>query len=126
MDSYTISAEGGGQMNANQHVSADGSIYPTGILAFAATLLILLGLALQAAEIGWIHLWPRNFWLFSVIVPGLWNMLAVQWNAPVWQELLKFWPLALVVTGLAMLLTRQQAYARVESGKARHGGKLDE
>ncbi|HWZ54370.1 MAG TPA: hypothetical protein VNV84_06415 [Candidatus Acidoferrales bacterium] len=113
-------------MNANQHVSADGSIYPTGILAFAATLLILLGLALQAAEIGWIQMWPRNVWLFSVIVPGLWNMLAVQWNAPVWQELLKFWPLALVVTGLAMLLTRQQAYARVESGKARHRGKLDE
>ena len=113
-------------MSANQQASPNGSIYPTGMFLFAATLLILLGLALQAAEIGWTHLWPNNLWLFSVIVPGLWNMLAVQWNAPVWQELLRFWPLALVVTGLAMLVAQKRAYAHERSNVARNGGNHDE
>ena len=39
-------------------------------------------------------------------------MLAVEWNAPVLQELLKFWPLALVATGMAMLLVQIAPYAR--------------
>lgn len=126
MDSNTISADGGERMNANQQVTSSGSIQPSGMFLFAATLLILLGLAFQAAEIGWTHLWPNNLWLFSVIVPGLWNMLAVQWNAPVWQELLRFWPLALVAIGLAMLLAQKQAYARRQSREARNGGNHDE
>jgi hypothetical protein len=126
MNSNTIGAGGIQMANAKQQESYGGSAFSAGMFLFAATFLILLGAAFQAIEMGWGHLWPNNIWLFSVIVPGLWNMLAVQWNAPVWQELLKFWPLALVVTGLAMLLTRQQAYARVESGKARHRGQLDE
>ncbi|MGH9746723.1 MAG: hypothetical protein ACRD59_11515 [Candidatus Acidiferrales bacterium] len=111
--------------NANQRVSSNGAIYPAGIFLFAAGLLILLGLVLQAAQIGWGHLVPNNLWLISVIVPGLWNMLAVQWNAPIWQELLKFWPLALVATGIAMLLVRKRAYARELSEQARKGGNQD-
>ncbi|MGA8142636.1 MAG: hypothetical protein WB987_01975 [Candidatus Acidiferrales bacterium] len=112
--------------NAKQQESTSGSTYPEGMFIFAATLLIFLGLAFQASEAGWVHLWPTNIWLFSVIVPGLWNMLAVQWNAPIWQELLKFWPLALVATGMAMLLIQKRAYARERSGRMHKGGIQDE
>ena len=112
--------------NANQQISSNGATYPAGIVLFSAGLLILLGLAFQAAEIGWGHLIPNNFWLISVIVPGLWNMLAVQWNAPIWQELLKFWPLALVAMGIAMLLMQRRVYAREAFGRGRRGGREDE
>jgi hypothetical protein len=118
---------GGGEMaNANQKISSNDAMYPAGIVLFAAGLLILLGLTFQAAEIGWGHLVPNNFWLISVIVPGLWNMLAVQWNAPVWQELLKFWPMALVATGIAMLLVQRRVHALEAFGRGRKGGREDE
>jgi hypothetical protein len=125
MDGNTIGA-GGAIMNANEQVSANGSIYPRGMFMFGATVLILLGLTFETAEFGWAHLWPKNLWLFSVIVPGIWNMLAVQSNAPIWQELLKFWPLALVATGTAVLLAQKRAYVRERSGKARSGGNHNE
>ncbi len=115
---------------ARQQEPSSGSIHPssyqTGMIMFSATLLILLGIAFQAAEIGWVRLWPNNLWLFSVIVPGLWNMLAVEWNAPIFQELLKFWPLALVATGMAMLLVQMRARMLGGSSGARNGGHHDE
>ncbi len=120
--------------HARQQVSSNGSNdltghrtgYPAGMILFSATLLILLGIAFQAAEIGWVRLWPNNVWLFSVIVPGLWNMLAVEWNAPVFQELLKFWPLALVATGMAMLLVQTRARMTHGSGRMQNGVNHDE
>ena len=89
MDSNTIGAGGIHMANAKQQESYRGSAFSAGMFLLAATFLILLGAAFQAIEMGWGHLWPNNIWLFSVIVPGLWNMLAVQWNAPVWQEVLR-------------------------------------
>jgi hypothetical protein len=130
MDSNTIGAGGGTMAQARQQVSSNGSIYqtvyPTGMILFSATILIVLGIAFQAAEIGWVRLWPNNLWLFSVIVPGLWNMLAVEWNAPIFQELLKFWPLALVATGMAMLLIQTRAHVLHGSGRTQNGGNHDE
>lgn len=112
--------------NAKQQESYGGSAFSGGMFLVAATFLILLGAAIQATEMGWGHLWPNNIWLFSVIVPGLWNMLAVQWNAPGWQEVLRFWPLALVATGVAMVLVQARAIARGRAGNAQHGGNFDE
>jgi hypothetical protein len=126
MDGNTSGAGGIHMANANQRISHSGSTNLAGMYLIAATLLILLGVAFQAAEMGWAHLWPNNIWLFSVIVPGLWNMLAVQWNAPVWHEVLKFWPLALVASGMAMLLVQARAFARRVSNTANVGGNRDE
>jgi hypothetical protein len=121
MDGNTIGAGGIEMVSLNQRISESGAIYPTRMLMFLAALLIVLGLAFEAVEIGWAHLLPHSLWLFSVIVPGLWNMLALQWNDPVWRGLVKIAPLTMVAIGMMILLIQKRAYPR-----ARSGGKLDE
>jgi hypothetical protein len=61
-----------------------------------------------------------------VIVPGLWNMLAVQWNDPVWRDLLKIAPFSLVAIGMMILLVQKRAYAQERSTRAHSGGEQDE
>jgi hypothetical protein len=126
MDSNTIGAGGIQMMSLNEQVSANSAIYPTAMLIFVATFLIVLGLAFEAVEIGWAHLLPHSLWLFSVIVPGLWNMLALQWNDPVWRGLVKIAPLSLVAIGMMILLVQRRAFTQERPAKARSGGKLDE
>jgi len=112
-------------MSLNERVSVNSAIHPTATLIFVATFLIVLGLAFEAVEIGWAHLLPHGLWLFSVIVPGLWNMLAVQWNDPVWRELLKIAPLALVAFGMTILLVQKRAHAQQRPTGAPSGGNQD-
>jgi hypothetical protein len=125
MDGNTIGAGGIEMMNLNQRVSVNSAIYPTATLIFVATFLIVLGIAFEAVEIGWAHLLLHGLWLFSVIVPGLWNMLAVQWNDPVWRELLKIAPLALVATGMMILFAQKRAYTQQRPTGAPSGGNQD-
>jgi len=125
MDGNTIGAGGIEMMNLNQRVSASSAIHPTATLIFVATFLIVLGVAFEAVEIGWARLLPNGLWLFSVIVPGLWNMLAVQWNDPVWRELLKIAPLALVVIGMMILLLQRRANTQQRPTGAPSGGNQD-
>ena len=112
-------------MNLNQRVSANSAIYPTRTLIVVATLLIVLGLAFEAVEIGWAHLLSHGLWLFSVIVPGLWNMLAVQWHDPVWRELLKIAPLTLVAIGMMILLLQRRAHTQRRPTGGPSGGNQD-
>lgn len=112
-------------MSRNERVSVNSAIYSTGTLLFVATLLIVLGLACEAVEISWAHLLPHGLWLFSVIVPGLWNMLAVQWNDPVWRELLKIAPLGLVAIGMMMLFAQRRAHAQERATGVPSGGGQD-
>jgi len=112
-------------MSLNERVSVNSAIYSTAMLIFVATFLIVLGLALEALEIGWAHLLPHGLWLFSVIVPGLWNMLAVQWNDPVWRELLKIAPLGLMALGMTILISQKRAYARERCSRMSSGGRQD-
>ncbi len=112
-------------MSLNERVSVNSAIYPTATLIFVATFLIVLGLAFEAVEIGWAHLLPHGLWLFSVIVPGLWNMLAVQWNDPVWRELLKIAPLALVAIGMTILFVQKRANTQQRSAGTPSGGNQD-
>ena len=125
MDSNTIGAGGIEMMNLNQRVSVSSAIHPTTTLIFVATFLIVLGLAFEAVEIGWARLLPHGLWLFSVIVPGLWNMLAVQWNDPVWRELLKVAPLALVAIGMMILFLQRRAHTQQRPTGAPSGGNQD-
>jgi uncharacterized membrane protein len=119
MDGNTIGAGGIQMMSLNERISVNSAIYPTATLIFVATLLIVLGLAFEAVEIGWVHLLPHGLWLFSVIVPGLWNMLAVQWNDPVWRELLKIAPLALVALGMMILFVQKRAHTQQRPTEAK-------
>lgn len=126
MGGNTIIGAGGIQMmSLNERVSVNSAIYPTATLIFVATFLIVLGLAFEAVEIGWAHLLPRGLWLFSVIVPGIWNMLAVQWNDPVWRELLKIAPLALVAAGMMILFVRKRAQTQEQPTGTPDGGGQD-
>jgi hypothetical protein len=125
MDGNTIGAGGIEMMSLDERVSANGSINPTGMFIFEAILLIVLGLAFEALEIGWTHLLPHGLWLFSVIVPGLWNMLAVQWSDPVWRDLLKIAPLLLVAIGMMILFNQKRAYTQEQSTRAHRGDKQD-
>ena len=113
-------------MSLNERVSVKSAIYPTATLIFVATFLIVLGLAFEAMEIGWAHLLPHGLWLFSVIVPGLWNMLALRWNDPVWRELVKIAPLSLVAIGMMILLVQKRAFMQERSTRAHSEGKADE
>jgi len=116
----------GTQKRIQDKFAASSAIHPTATLIFIATFLIVLGLAFEAVEIGWARLLPHGLWLFSVIVPGLWNMLALQWNDPVWRGLVKIAPLSLVAIGMMILLVQKRVFTQERSTRARSGGKLDE
>ena len=112
--------------SANRRLSPSGSIHPAGLLFSAATLLIVLGVAFEAVELLWTHLLANGFWLFSVILPGIWNMLAVLWQAPMWQELLKVAPLAMVATGMMILFGRKNTHSGSRSLGTHNGASHDE
>lgn len=71
-----------------------------------AILLILLGIVIQLSELGYGHVRPENFWLFSMVATSVWNLFALHTNAPGAHELLSFWPLLLISVGLAALLVK--------------------
>jgi uncharacterized membrane protein len=125
MDSNTIGAGGIEMTSLNQRVSVNRAIHPTGMLIVVAILLIVVGLAFEAIQIGWAHLLPHGLWLFSVIVPGLWNMLAVQWNDPVWRQLLKIAPLALVALGMMILFVQKRAHTQQRPTGSPNGDNHD-
>jgi len=107
--------------NANRQFPIEVGFNGTRITAAAAGVLILLGVVLQLGVLGYGHFDPRNFWLFSVFVSGIWNMLALRLNAPGVQDVLQFWPLILVGSGLAVLLVstwngRSRALAERNTG----------
>jgi hypothetical protein len=90
--------------NANRQSSVQNSIPGAAIIAAGAGTLILLGIVLQMCELAYSHSGPGGAWLFSVLASGIWNILVLRMNLPWVQELLRFWPLVLVGTGLALLL----------------------
>ena len=90
--------------NADRQSSMQNSIPGAAIIAAGAGTLILLGVVLQMCELGYGHSGPGGAWLFSVLASGIWNILVLRMNLPWVQELLRFWPLVLVGTGLAVLL----------------------
>lgn len=77
-----------------------------GLNVLGAILLILLGIVFQLSELGYGHLRPENFWLFSMLATSVWNLFALHVNAPGAHELLSFWPLLLICIGLATLLVK--------------------
>jgi hypothetical protein len=104
--------------NANRQFPIEVGVSGTALIAAAAGVLILLGVVFQLGELGYGHFDPRNYWLFSVFVSGIWNMLALRLNAPGVQDMLPYWPLILVGTGLAVLLvSRWNGRSRVSAGR---------
>jgi len=69
-----------------------------------AALLILLGIVFQLSELGYGHIRPENFWLFSMIASSAWNVAAAHINAPGAHEILAYWPVVLIGVGVSALL----------------------
>jgi hypothetical protein len=78
----------------------------------SATALIVVGATFQLAVLGYAHMHGDGLWFFSVLGSNIWNMLALAFNAPATQQLMEYWPLALVGAGFAILLAKQQGRRR--------------
>ncbi|HTV58048.1 MAG TPA: hypothetical protein VMJ93_04170 [Verrucomicrobiae bacterium] len=91
-----------------------------------AILLILLGIVFQLSEFGYGHIRPENFWLVSMFVTSIWNLIAVRVGAPGVQELTHFWPLLLICLGVASVLTRNSNGGLSASAVARTGATHEE
>jgi hypothetical protein len=72
-----------------------------------AVLLILLGIVLQLGVLGYGHISLDNLWFISVIGGGIWNIFTSGMDLSAAQEFLRFWPLLIVCSGLAILLSRR-------------------
>lgn len=96
-------------VNERQQLSFGGSFSATSIMILTAALLILLGIVFQLGELGYGHLGAQNFWFVSMVAQSAWNMLSMRGNGPAFDEVVRWWPLALVSMGLAILLLRQGA-----------------
>jgi len=109
--------------NANRQSSVQNSIPGAAIVAAGAGTLILLGIVLQMSELGYGHWGAGCVWLFSVLASGIWNILVLQMNLPWVQELLRFWPLALVGMGMAVLLVGKFGGRQLTSPGSRAGDR---
>ena len=91
----------------------------------AAGLLICLGVVIQLGEFICGRLNATSYWLVHMIATNLWNALLLRLDAPGIGDALRFWPLLLVIFGLAILVAlrpENRAMATV-SGKERDRGE---
>jgi hypothetical protein len=121
MDGNKVPAGDEKMTNANRRTQATASISGSAAISAAATVLVLVGVVFQGAELGFGHLAPGNFWLFSVLATNIWNMLSLHMNVSAVQELCRFWPLLLVGFGLAIMLAARENRSRSISGSRKEG-----
>ena len=76
------------------------------IAALFAGILIALGLALQCSEMLFTRLFAHDGWLFATLFGGIWNIITSSPSAMQWHQNLYCWPLLLVITGGAILFSR--------------------
>ena len=105
--------------NANGGSSMTSTLEGVRLPEAGATLLILLGIVFQLGELGYGHLQSGNLWFFSTMLTDIWNILSLRLDVPGLSELLRYWPLALVALGLAILLATHENRSR----RARRGNR---
>jgi hypothetical protein len=93
-------------------------------VAVGAGLLILVGLALQWAQVLFAHYVAANSWFFATLFGDVWNMITVWMSAAAWHQDLQYWPLLLVVTGGAILFSRGPKRA-MATNESRTGARRD-
>jgi len=98
--------------NTNRQAQTTASIPGSAARSAAATVLVLIGIVFQGAELGYAHISTGNFWLFSVLATNIWNMLSLHVNVSTMQEFCRFWPLLLVGLGLAIMLATRENRSR--------------
>lgn len=91
--------------------------------SLAAGFLIIVGVVFQLVQFGYDGLAVKNLWFLSMIGANIWNFLAVRSNLPALGALLRFWPLLLVVTGLALLAIPYSRCMRLNACEERISGR---
>ncbi|HEX4075709.1 MAG TPA: hypothetical protein VHX49_09950 [Candidatus Acidoferrales bacterium] len=74
-----------------------------------AAVLIFLGIVFQLCELGYAHLTTDSHWVASLLLQSLWNVLDGWVNSAAIGDSFRFWPLALVLAGCAILMSRRTA-----------------
>jgi ABC-type multidrug transport system fused ATPase/permease subunit len=121
MDGHKASAGDEHMANANRQTKSAASISGSAAISAAAAVLVLVGIVFQGAELGFGHIAPGNFWLFSVLATNIWNMLSLHMNVSTVQEFCRFWPLLLVGLGLAIMLAARENRSRSLPGSPKVG-----
>lgn len=73
-----------------------------------ATVLILVGIVFQLCELGYAHL-TDSHWVVSLLLQSLWSLANGWAKAAAMGGSFRFWPLAFVLAGCAILLSRGTA-----------------
>lgn len=105
--------------NANGRSSMTSALEGVRFPEAGATLLIVLGILFQLGELGYGHLPSGNLWFFSMMLTDIWNILSMRLDVPTLGEMLRYWPLALVGLGFAILLATRENRSR----RARRGNR---
>ena len=106
---------------ANRQAQSAASTSGSAAISAAASVLVLVGVVFQGAELGYGHIAPANFWQFSVLATNIWNILSLHMNISSMQEFCRFWPLLLVGFGVAIMLAARENRSRSLSGSGKEG-----
>lgn len=74
-----------------------------------AAVLIFVGIVFQLCELGYAHLTTNSHWVVSLLLQSLWSLADGWMKAAAIGDSFRFWPLALVLAGCAILLSRRTA-----------------
>jgi hypothetical protein len=121
MNGNKVQAGDENMANANRQAQSAVSTSGSTAISAAASVLVLVGIVFQGAELGYGHIAPANFWLFSVLATNIWNILSLHMNISTLQEFCRFWPLLLVGFGLAIMLAARENRSRGLSGSRKEG-----
>jgi hypothetical protein len=102
-----IQAGGAVMVNDNRQLSLGGTFSATSITMLIAGLLILLGIVFQLGELGYGHINGHSLWFVSMVTESAWNLFSLHGYGPAFDELLRWWPLALVSIGVSILMLQR-------------------
>jgi len=74
-----------------------------------AAALILVGIVFQLCELGYAHLTTDGHWVASLLLQSLWSLVDGWVRMAAIGDAFRFWPLALVLAGCAILFSRRTA-----------------
>jgi hypothetical protein len=77
--------------------------------SLGAGVLIFLGIMFQLCELGYAHLTTDSRWIVSLLLQSIWSMLDGWVKTAAIGDAFRFWPLALVLAGCAVLLSHRRA-----------------
>ena len=74
-----------------------------------AAALIFVGIVFQLCELGYAHLTTDGHWVASLLLQSLWSLVDGWVRMAAIGDAFRFWPLALVLAGCAILFSRRTA-----------------